>query len=248
MTFTVPTSWYMLTQQQLRHVVRLLWLYQDDPDWEYRVQCAALLHFCSVEVVKPTDQGWLCRQHKTGDEFLLDPELLPSMLEAVAWTVHPEKMRVRIEAIGQYTAVDFELRTLMFGAYLACENYFQAFLQTKSTEHLAAMARFLYQIPEESPLPAFKEEELMGVFLWFNAVKQLLGESFPHFLKPSSSTGTSTGMENQMESVRAQIRLLTKGDVTKREYILDKTDTWAALEELDALAMEAEEIKKKYGK
>ena len=50
------------------------------------------------------------------------------------------------------------------------------------------------------------------------------------------------------DSIRNQIRLLTKGDVTKQKYILEQTDTWTALGELDALAKEAEEISKKYGK
>ena len=36
--------------------------------------------------------------------------------------------------------------------------------------------------------------------------------------------------------------------LTKQDYIMNHTDTWTALGELDALAMEAEEIKQKYGK
>ena len=36
----------------------------------------------------------------------------------------------------------------------------------------------------------------------------------------------------------AQIRILTKGDITKNDAIL-KSDTWSALLELDALAKEA---------
>jgi hypothetical protein len=48
--------------------------------------------------------------------------------------------------------------------------------------------------------------------------------------------------------MRAQMRLLTKGDVTKEQYIRDEVDTWTALAELDASAKEADEIEKKYGK
>jgi hypothetical protein len=76
------------------------------------------------------------------------------------------------------------------------------------------------------------------VFLWFCAVKQLLGRWFHNFLKPAGESGTAITQESQYESTQAQIRLLTKGDVTKQKYILEQTDTWTALAELDALAKE----------
>ena len=47
------------------------------------------------------------------------------------------------------------------------------------------------------------------------------------------------------ESVNAQIRALTKGDVTKEKDVL-ALDTWRALTELDALAKEYEEFNRKY--
>ena len=43
-------------------------------------------------------------------------------------------------------------------------------------------------------------------------------------------------------------RLVKLTGLTKQDYIMNLTDTWTALGELDALAMEAEEIKQKYGK
>ena len=47
------------------------------------------------------------------------------------------------------------------------------------------------------------------------------------------------------ESMNAQIRALTKGDITKEKEVLH-LDTWRALTELDALAKEAEEFNRKY--
>jgi hypothetical protein len=46
-------------------------------------------------------------------------------------------------------------------------------------------------------------------------------------------------------AVNAQIRALTKGDVTKEKEVL-ALDTWRALTELDALAREYQEINTKY--
>jgi len=248
MRFTIPKGWKELTQEQLRYVLRLLWLYNDRTDGIDRAKMAAFVHFCGFEVVRRTDQGWLCRQRKSGDAFLLDPELLPSLLESVEWIADTEQMNVRIEQVGGYKAVDFELQELPFGKYLEAENIFQSYLQSKQERSLSELARILYLVPDGSDGPAFAEEELLGVFLWFNAAKQLLGRMFPNFLKPAGESVEPVTQESLIEATRAQIRLLTKGDVTKQKYILEETDTWTAMAELDALAKEAEEIKRKYGK
>ena len=47
------------------------------------------------------------------------------------------------------------------------------------------------------------------------------------------------------DAVNAQIRALTKGDVTKEKEVL-AIDTWRALTELDALAKEYDDFNKKY--
>ena len=47
--------------------------------------------------------------------------------------------------------------------------------------------------------------------------------------------------------MNAQIRALTKGDITKEAEVL-KMDVWRALTELDAIAYENQELDRKYGK
>ena len=246
MSFTIPKGWEELTQEELHHIVKLLWLYGENQDWQYKVELAALLYFCRIEVVKRTALGWLCRKEETSDTFILASELLPSMLNHVEWVCRTEEMTVRIEQVGKYKAVDFKLQELMFGDYLNAENYYQAFLSGKDTDSLMGMARILYGVPDGVDVPELCDEYLAGAFLWFSAVKNLLGKWFPHFLKPPSDAGMTISRENLRDNTLAQIRLLTKGDVTKQEYILEKTDTWTALAELDAQACEAEEIKRKY--
>lgn len=237
-----------MTQEQLRFCLRLLWLYNGHTDWQQRVQTAAFVHFAGIEVVNRTDQGWLCRERRHGTTFLLDPDLLPSVLQHVEWLTETERMTVRIAQVGEYKAVDFKLQELPFGKYLEAENNFQSYLQSKMESCLVGLARILYLVPDGSDAPELRDEILMGAFLWFNAAKQLLGEQFPNFLKPASGKQEDITRETLIESMRAQIRLLTKGDVTKQAYILEETDTWTALAELDAEAKEAEEIKNRYGK
>lgn len=245
---TVPTDWKEMTQEQLRYIFRLFRLYGEAPDWENRIKVAVLLHFNSIEVARKSEQGWLCRKTSTREVFVLDPGLLPSIVEPLDWLCHTEWLTVRIEQVGKYKAMDFELQNLPFGEYLKAENQFQSFLASKKEECLVNLGKILYSIEGKQDIEEMKEEVLTGIFMWFNAAKQLLARQFPHFLKPAEGQSAAVTQESLIESMRAQIRLLTKGDVTKQKYILEKTDTWTALAELNALAKEAEEIQKKYGK
>lgn len=243
MRFKVPTSWNELSQSELRYVMKLLWLYGEHPNGVDRVQVASFLHFTGTEVVRRTSDGWLCREVRTSKTFLLDPSLLPSLLEPLGWVCRPETLDVRIDRVGDYSAVDFSLRELMFGDYLQVENFFQSYLQSKQSDCLFRMARLLYRVPTDDSALCLCNEVLLGVFLWFNAAKQLLGREFPHFLKPASDDSGPVTRERLVSGMRAQIRALTKGDVTKQRYILEETDTWTALSELDALAAESERLR-----
>ncbi len=219
-------------------------IYQEGPDWKERLLTASFMFLADVKVIQMTDAGWLCT--RGDDTFLLDPSLLPDMMKSVEWVLRTEEMTDRIEEVGTYRAVDFNLRQLLFGDYLTAENYYQAFLQTKEKDTLRSLFKVLYQVPEGEDMEV-EDYVLMGAFLWFGAVKRVLAEWFPKFFKPSaSSEGTTVTMETMAESTNAQIRLLTKGDVTKYDYVLNKTYTWTALSELNALAKEAEEIKQKF--
>ena len=248
MEFTIPKGWEELTQEQLRFCLRLLWLYNGHADWQQRVQIAAFLHFADIEVVSRTDQGWLCRERRHGTTFLLAPDLLPSIMQHVEWVTDTERMTVRIEQVDEWKAVDFRLQTLPFGRYLEAEGAFQSYLAGKDLSSLYELAKRLYRVPDEQNPEELKEEALLGAFLWFSAAKKILGEEFPDFLKPAGDKVKPITRESIIEGLRVQVRLLTKGDVTKEQYIKDNVDTWTALAELNALAKDAEEIKRQYGK
>lgn len=249
MSFTVPVSWERLSQEQLRYVIRLLRLYGGAPDWQERVTAAAFLRFCDIEVAGRTDQGWLCRERGSGKTFLLDPALLPELLGHLGWVAQPDRMNVRIEKAGKYEAVDFELQELPFGKYLEAENWYQSFLLSPEENSLKELARILYLVPDGDEAPELCGEILTGAFLWFGAVKTMMAGWFPNFLKKAADgDGRPVTQESLIESANAQMRLLTKGDVTKDQYIRDEVKTWTAMAELDALAKEAEEIRRKYGK
>lgn len=243
--FKVPTSWGELTQEQLRHIFKLFFVYGEEPDGMMSVKLWALQYFCRFRVIRKTDAGWLCKL-ADGGSFILNPNLLPSILEQLQWLEHPENLTVRIEKIGEHQAVNMWLQEYPFGDYLKLENYYQGYLTNRNPESLEAMGRLLYQVPDDAEFP-FGSYLPLSVFLWYGAIKKKLADTFTHFFKPSAAGNRAGTQESQFEMTQAQIRLLTKGDVTKYQQVID-ADTWQALAELDALARESEEFKKKYGK
>lgn len=246
--FTVPVSWEQLTQQQLHFVLKLYYLYGSHPSGLTVVKVHALRYFCGFEVIRHTDAGWLCRLQESGKEFLLNAELLPSMEEQLSWLEQPEDMTVRIENVCGYEAANMWLQKLHFGHYLALENHYQNYLQGHEQKQLDRMLHYLYGIPVNPYLDIPVEPYvLLSAFFWFTAVKKRFSQIFPHFLKRAGN-GRQTGTwQTQFEMTQMQIRLLTKGDVTRYQQVID-SDTWQALYELDALARDSEEFKRKYGK
>ena len=241
-TLTVPDSWDTLTQDQLRRVLLLYVCYDGSPTWQEDVKVAALLYFTGINVERHTKDGWLCQRGK--DTFLLDSLLLPSMVEELQWLDHPEEMTVRLELLGKHKAADMWLHGFPFGNYLALENFYQTFLKTLDAGLLKDMASLLYGVKDDEQLPEMMPVDLLNVQLWYGAVKHRFGQLFPNFLRPAATGGVQP---DPREMMNAQIRLLTKGDITKCNEIRD-CDTWDALTELDALARESEEFKRKYGK
>lgn len=220
----------------------MMFVYQNEPDGLVTVKWWVLQKLFGFRFLSRKDDGWLCKLND-GDHFLLAHDMLPDLLKALDWIDRPEEMTVRIETIGKYKAVDFLLQDLPFGDYLKIENFYQAWLNTRNGEYLVMMARLLYSVGEgeDFSIGSFLP---LSVFLWYSAVKHRFAEQFSHFLKPVEN-GQSTGDKmSQYETIAVQIRLLTKGDVTKNEQVMN-TPTWDALTELDALARDAEELKKK---
>ena len=75
----------------------------------------------------------------------------------------------------------------------------------------------------------------------------MFARRFPDFFQPATANaenllGNSPNIGKQLqESMDAQIRALTKGDITKEKEILS-LDTWRALTELNAQAKEYKQI------
>lgn len=109
---------------------------------------------------------------------------------------------------------------------------------------LGEMLSRLYIVPKGRKMVVTRFDQY-SVALWWMAVKTLYGRLYPHLFKEPAGEGAEATRESQTEIMQAQLRMLTKGDVSKLDYVRNKVCTRDAMAELDAQAREAAEIKAK---
>jgi hypothetical protein len=244
--FHLPTSWEELTQDQLRYITRIMFLFEP-----YTTVIVAFRKITGIHFIKSDKQGWHCstKVGKRRINFMLSAEEVHGYVSQLKWLLSPGAQPVRLDTVGKYIAVDAELHGLPFGDYLVCENLYQGFIQTKSIDLLNQMAVMLYRGVDGDYASGIDCDngESLSVFLWFAAVKNKFAKEFPYFYR-SPGDGEELADESSMTQImNAQIRALTGGDITKEQQVMDM-DCWRALTELNEKAREAEEFRRKYGK
>lgn len=251
---TVPASWEELTQPQLRELLETIVDVQQrnrnvgfrDAE-DYAAQVAAqvsthlLFEWTPLEPICPYGNGYLVRH--LDDEFELSAELLASAIAPLSWSKDLPKSPVRLDVVDGAKAVAADLSDgFQFDSWLACENNWQAYQLTQEDEWLHRMAAILYSKESIQLSPA----EALGVFYWWAGLKAMVTEMFPYFFKPAGDgEGSEVTVESMRRNMDAQIRALTKGDITKEREILSM-DALRALTELDAQAREYDELNRKY--
>ena len=251
----VPKGWTELSQEQLRFLLtamvavnfgnrNLSFRSQDDYAAQTAAQVQTLCFFkwSGLTIVCPYDSGYLV---KSGDmEFLLSAETVAVAISHLSWTKELPLEPVRLDNVDGAEAIPADLSSgLSFDEWLACETQWQRYQANPDDSLLRQMAEILYN-KENIKMTA---AETLGIFYWWAGVKNLVSALFPNFFKKvggESETEPPT-YDELRRNIDAQIRALTKGDVTKEKDIL-ALDALRALTELDAQAREYDEIRKKY--
>lgn len=251
---TVPTGWQELDDKQLRYVYSLI---ANDLSLD-EIKTLALLKWASPRIRMEGVSGkskFLCSirplhaPHSTL-HFELSALQLAEMLSVLDWLAELPATPVRLSKIRHHVAVDPDFQGVPFEAFLMVENLYQGFLHTKNDALLDELASLLYT-KKFSLFPTLRSPlstaERFSVFYWVASVKDMFAKRFPDFFQPAATEtenllGGSPNIGAQLqESMDAQIRALTKGDITKEREILS-LDTWRALTELNAQAKEYKQI------
>ena len=234
---TVPASWAELSQKQLRYVFSLF-AAEFNAD---EIKALALLRFSGCTVIARHDGSSFLLKH--GKQFFTIKALtLAEVLPQLGWLDELPPQPVRLVKIRRHRALAADFQGVPFEVFIVVENLFQGYLSTNDEALLTDLAKVLY--PGLSG--TLTASERVSVFYWVAALKQMLARRFADFFQPlaqdNNLLGSSPNIASQLqESVDAEIRALTKGDITKEREILS-LDTWRALTELNAQAKEFKQL------
>lgn len=236
--FIVPQGWHELSDKQLRYVYQLLAKeYATD---EIKTLC--LLRWSATKVIGKQDSGaYLLRKGKI--LFEVTPLTLAEILPALDWLGSLPTSPVRLSKINRQHALPADFSEVPFETFIICDNLYQGYLQTQDDALLDELGATLYGKSID-----FKPYERISIFYWFASLKDSLSRKYSDFFQPI--TGASDGnllgssVPSVEDAMNAQIRALTKGDVTKEAEVL-ALDTHRTLTELNAQAREYKELNAK---
>lgn len=249
---SLPRAWYELSQEQLRFAYDTMVLVNASlapgnfsSQEEFSEYSAAQL--ATVCFLKWTNSKLI---HKHGEGYLINVDgkvgvvtidRLAAAASALDYLRDVSPYPVRLDVIDGHSAPSADLSEgFSFDSWLACENLWQAYQSDPKDETLRSMAEIIYG-EGVNPDPA----ELLSIFYYWASVKAYVSARFPDFFVGSQEGGGAPSPTELLTSMNAQIRALTKGDITKETEIL-KQNAIRALTELNAQAWEYNELNKKY--
>lgn len=237
--FNVPQGWHELGDKQLRYVYQLI--ATDSTIDELKTLC--LLQWGGAKVVGRQASGaYLLRKGRFF--FEATPETIAGLLPYLDWLATVPTSPVRLSKINRRTALPADFQGVPFETYIVCDNLYQGYLQTRDEALLDQLAAVLY-----GRAIALKPFERISVFYWMASLKDSLSRKYSYFFQPIADAATDGNLLGSSapsveDAMNAQIRALTKGDVTKEKEVL-ALDTHRALTELNAQAREYKELNAK---
>lgn len=233
--FILPENWQDMSDKQLRYVYELI--AQDFNTDE--VKTMFLLRWSGAKVVGQQDNGSYLLKYGS-QMFEVTPLTITELLPHIDWLGQTPTSPVRPSKINRREALPADFEGVPFESFIVCDNYFQGYLQTQQDYLLDEIGRVCYQDEKLT----FQPWHRIAIFYWFVALKELFARKYPDFFQSVEAAdgnllgATPASVESAMN---AQIRALTKGDVTKESEVL-ALDTWRALTELDAQAREYKQL------
>lgn len=238
----LPKSWVELSDDQLKYAFRLL--ASELTTAEILTRC-----FCwwaHLTVIGEDGNGNFAV--KFGKEvFEVSALMLAEHLDSLAWLCSLPTYPVRPSKFGKHSALPSNLQSTPFETYIIIDNLYQGYLTTKSDALLDQLASVLYP----GVKGVLEPWQRIAVFYWVASLKDYFSRRYPEFFRPASERNAGnllgSSIPNAEEAMNAQLRALTKGDITKERDVL-ALDTWRALTELNALAKEYRELNEKLKK
>lgn len=244
----LPLSWQEVDRKNFVSLCRIL-AHQDITD------SSAPLFFLAVTGLTPISAMGNYSIFETRDKKIvqLDNSQLAVAVEKLAWIDKPNDSLYKNHEITQYMAHlgCTDILKWPFAKFLAVDALFSASLGT-SDHAVKSQSKFALEMlrDENSKLKISKSillrlysPQRIALFLYFSAFKDFIAKRFTHLFAPQNDSAIALPSDSSVaDSINAQIRALTKGDVTAEEKVL-AIQTGRALTELNELAREYKEFK-----
>lgn len=236
--FTLPQGWQELDDKQLRFVYELIAKgYETD-----EIKTICFLRWSGTKVIGKQPNGtYLLKKGKL--LFNATPVNIAELLPHLAWLGSLPPVPVRLSKINRRQALHADFEGVPFETHIICDNLYQGYLATQDDALLDQLGAMLY-----GKAMRFKPCERISIFYWFASLKDMLSKKYADFFQPLATTSDGNLLGSSAPSVEdamnAQIRALTKGDITKEAEVL-ALDTHRALTELNAQAREYKELNAK---
>lgn len=235
--FILPQNWQELGDKRLRYVYELIAAEHTTDE----IKTICLLRWSGTKVIGRQETGsYILKKGKL--LFEVTPVTLAELLPHLAWLGSLPTVPVRLSKINRQQALPADFEGVPFETYIICDNLYQGYLATQDDNLLDELGATLY-----GKSMTFKPCERINIFYWFASLKETLSKKYSDFFQPLAGAadgnllGSATSVEDAMN---AQIRALTKGDITKEAEVL-ALDTHRALTELNAQAREYKELNAK---
>lgn len=242
---TLPTSWEEIDGNRLAEVLAMQATGLPAAD----VKILLALKWSGLSPVTMVETNFVVL--KNGLQVRVPAVCLAGMVHTLDFLDTPPASPARPDTLRGYRAIDAALHGTPFGMYLQLSNYFRLYLQAtaevannpeaaeRAEPILRRAACILYEdMQDTEPLT---QAEQLTVLHWLTGLFTMMAREHSHLYQGEGDADTAAATDMR-ESMLAQIRALTGGDITKEQAVLD-ADTWTALAELDAKAREAQKYR-----
>ena len=250
-SLTVPQHYGEMSEKQLRYVAALKIHGMVERD----IWIRSFIKFAGIKPIIGYGDKYLFAKKGFKGLFTWQMEEMNYFVNKMKWITRDYK-GIRPPKISKLQACDELMCDTRFIQYIDAENHYQAFIFTQDANELLFLAATLYQQGATysksnikkvaQKLKRRKTEQFIALF-WMLGIKQEFAKKWP-YLFPASSQQEDE--DNEFDAVvpdmeriiRNQLRMLTKGDVTKETQVLG-TLTHSALDELNQQCFEYEKLK-----
>lgn len=247
----VPVNYSEMTENQISYVARLKLHGISEKDiWR---RC--FIKFSGIKPMAQLGKSYVFSKKGIKGFFTIKIDDMSFFVRKMNWLTS-NYIGVKPLTILELKSCDELMRDTKFIQYIDAENHYEAFIYTGDENELVLLAATLYQEGSVYTKSATKiiakkirerKVELYVSLMWMLGIKQEFAKKWPSLFPANSAKNDD---DNEFQSVvpdmeriiRDQLRMLTKGDVTKETQVLSSL-THSALDELNSQCLEYENLK-----